>query len=481
MLTTRVQTPRALVRLGLATIDVTPPIGIYHRLWGAASHERASGIHRPLRADVLAIGTSSGTEIDHLRLQLDHVGFVDSQHRGFIRQIQQATGVPEDRIVISCSHTHSGGWYVPDRIPLPGGELIEGYLKSLGEKLQMCVRQAIADVSPAVLEYSTARCGMAADRNCWDDERKIHVCGYNPGVPSPDVVTVARISRPGGALRGSIVHYACHPTTLGWESSVISPDFIGTLREVVEKQTGTTCVYFQGASGDLGPRDGFVGDPAVADRNGRAVGFAALSALELLGPPETTFEYAGPVVSGATLGAWKHVGLTEAERKSSSELRGGPISVNLPKRTDLDATQLAAEQSKQLAEAQTAEAAGDPIKARDCRAYAERAKRWIARLQDLPAGPTFALDCTVYRLGNSIWVTTGGEPFHWLQDELSRRFPQFTILVSPLSGNLQAAYLLRRADYGRGLYQEEPSLPAPGCLEKLCDALSEKILRLIVE
>src|SRR6185369_13887791 len=107
----------------------------------------------------------------------------------------------------------------------------------------------------------------------------------------------------------TIVNYACHPTTLAWENALISPDFPGAMREVVEGTTGVPCLFLQGASGDLGPREGFVGDPAVADRNGRQLGHVALAALEALPPPGTRFEYEGPVISGATLGAWRHVPL----------------------------------------------------------------------------------------------------------------------------------------------------------------------------
>ncbi|HET7771575.1 MAG TPA: hypothetical protein VFN74_22575, partial [Chloroflexota bacterium] len=42
------------------------------------------------------------------------------------------------------------------------------------------------------------------------------------------------------------------------------------------------------------------------ERNGRQVGHAALSVIESLPPPQTRYEYAGPVVSGATLGEWQH-------------------------------------------------------------------------------------------------------------------------------------------------------------------------------
>ena len=43
-------TPQSLCRFGIARCDITPPAGIYHRMWGAATHDRSTGIHRPLSA-----------------------------------------------------------------------------------------------------------------------------------------------------------------------------------------------------------------------------------------------------------------------------------------------------------------------------------------------------------------------------------------------------------------------------------------------
>src|SRR4051794_20752813 len=50
-----VDTPQSVCRLGLARADITPPVGIYHRMWGAATHDRASGVHRPLTATGLVL------------------------------------------------------------------------------------------------------------------------------------------------------------------------------------------------------------------------------------------------------------------------------------------------------------------------------------------------------------------------------------------------------------------------------------------
>ena len=164
-------------------------------------------------------------------------------------------------------------------MPLPGGELIAPYLDSLKARVEELARQALDDLRPAVITYAAGRCDMAANRDYRDEERQIYVTGYNPDAPADDTVVVARVEDEAGKPRLGIVHYACHPTTLAWENSLLSPDFAGAMREVFEAGTGAPCVFFQGACGELGPPEtGFTGDTGTADRNGRQLGHAALSA-----------------------------------------------------------------------------------------------------------------------------------------------------------------------------------------------------------
>ena len=229
--------------------------------------------------------------------------------------VAKQAGVAVEQILVAFSHTHAAGLMDSSRAHLPGGDLIAPYLKKTATQVAEIVRQARQSVVPATITYGTGHCALAAHRDLWDEKTKQFVCGYHPAGPVDDTVLVGRVTAGDGKPLATFVNYACHPTTLAWQNTLISPDYIGALREVVEKETGVPCVFLQGASGDIGPREGFVGDVAVADRNGRQLGHLVLATLAQLPPPGTRYEYTGPVVSGATIGTWEHRPLPAERQK----------------------------------------------------------------------------------------------------------------------------------------------------------------------
>jgi hypothetical protein len=462
--------------------DITPPVGIYHRMWGAATHDRATGVHRPLYATVLAVAPSSGladsreTTVRRVVVGLDHCLLWHDDMQRLRDDVCRMSGLQPVELHIAFSHTHAAGLMDRSRAHLPGGELIGPYLDEMAAKIAEAVREAITNLADARIVYGAGRCDLAANREQWDEAGQQFVCGHNPSGPADDTLVVAKIEKPTGETIATVVNYACHPTTLAWQNTLISPDYIGALREVVEQVHGGVCLYLHGASGDLGPRDGFTGDTALADRNGRQLGYAALSALESLPRADKRFEYAGPVVSGATIGTWRYSELSPAELASQQVWRCEMFAVELPYRESLPTREATlADRDNWIVRERDAHVSGDAPGARDCRAQIERLDRQLVRVRQLPPGPTFPLTVALWKLGGGFWVWLEGEYYQYLQTTLRARFPGMPIIVATVVDGWRPAYLPTRETYGRGIYQEQVAVLAPGCLEAVTEAIAARI------
>jgi hypothetical protein len=468
---------------GLARCDITPPVGIYHRMWGAATHDRSTGVHRPLTATALTLhaspdaGDSQQNEAcDVVFLAVDHCLLWAKEMKTLLERVSAAADVPREQLFVMFSHTHGAGLMGLERAELPGGELIGPYLEDLAAKLADIVRQARASLQPAVITYGRGRCSLAANRDQWDEANQRWVCGHNAGGFADDTLVVARIADLEGRALGAVVNYACHPTTLAWENTLISPDYVGAMRELVEQNLDAPCFFIQGASGDLGPRVGFVGDTAVADSNGRQLGYAALAALEALPPARTQFEYVGPVISGATIGAWKYAPESSVAAQTASRWRQRTWTVVLEYRPGIPtAADDEAERARHLAAEQAARAAGDEAKARDCRAQAEIKTRQLVRIASLPPGPIYPFPVHLWQMGDAIWLALEAEHYQLLQRNLRDGFPNTTIIVATLVNGSLHSYLPPRELYGTGVYQETVALLAPGSLERLIDEIGAQI------
>ena len=77
-------------------------------------------------------------------------------------------------------------------------------------------------------------------------------------------------------ILATLINYACHPVTLGPQSTLISPDFVGKTREIVEKEWGGPCLFLNGAAGDINPKDGPRTDIERTNKIGTSLGKTVL-------------------------------------------------------------------------------------------------------------------------------------------------------------------------------------------------------------
>ncbi len=443
-------------RIGAAREDITPPAGIYARNWGAAKHDVAEDIHRPLTATVITLQEKEGAPpLVLAALDLGWWKAVDDE-RHVRDALLEALKVDPARVMINLSHTHSGPALCREDAAMPGGALIAPYLDKVRDAVVRAARRALDTAFAGTLTWKTGRCDLARNRDLKDPARDRYACGFNSRGTADDAVLVGRVADAGGRTRAVIVNYACHPTVLAWENTLISPDYPGAMREVVESNVkDALCVYLHGASGDVAACDQYTGDAATADRHGRQLGYAALSALEGMLPPATELRFAGIVESGAPLATWKRT-----PRAASPALAALRVDVELPLKNLASAAELEAE-----------------LKACGDRVLAERIRRKLRVRKVVGNGTTARVPLWVWRLGDGFLVGQPNEAYTMLQTELRRRFPGRAIGVMNLV-NGTIGYLPPAPLHGLDLYQVWQSPFDRGSLELVIEAAAGSIARL---
>lgn len=449
----RIRIPRTRARIGVARRDITPPVGIRAKNWGPADWERSEGAHRPFELTALAV--IAADDRPRVLLAVDGTWWRRvADEQGVRGTILDALGLDRDQLMLSLSHTHAGAVLCAADAHLPGGELIPGYLQALAAAGIAAGREALENAVPGLIEWTTGRCTLAADRELDVDGRAL--VGYNPAATADDTVTIGRLSVD-GAVRGTLVNYACHPTTLAWQSREVSPDYVGSMREVVESATGAPCLFVQGASGELAPREQYTGDVAVADRHGRSLGHAVLAALDALPVPGEELTLDGIVESGAPLAIWMGRAAGGGE-----DAAGSVTSVELPLR-DLPTLDQLAEEWKDI----------------DPRSREERLGRARNLREGYIDGPTVSHPVWAWRLGDAVIVGHPGEAYSRLQTTLRARFPETPIVVMNLTNGPGFVYLPTRDAYDRGAYQAWQTPLAPGALDLLEEHAVEVVAALL--
>lgn len=442
-------------RIGIARVDISPPIGIYARNWGAAKHDVADSIHRPLQ--LTAFTLSSITSEDD---QIGPLVFIDADlgwwktpqtFRQFQQRVLDELNLEPRQLIFALTHTHSGPPLMQADPTLPGSKLLQEWMEMLGAATVDAVRDAQKTMFEATLDWQVGRCGLAAKRDFPDPDPEASrlLCGFDPQGKPDDTLLLGRITDTSGNIRATLVNYACHPTTLAAENTAISPDYIGAMRETMESDTETHALFMLGACGDLAPRYQYVGDPEIADQHGRQLGFAALGTLHGMEPAGTRLAYRGILESGAPLAIWKH-----EPRELPTQLCAVMRTVELPLKDWPSADELDRQR----------------IACTD-RALEERLRRRRDIRRGIGDGSTYELPIYAWRIGDAVLVGCCGEPYSQLQQELRKRFASRTLICMNLI-NGSIGYLPPAELYDTDVYTVWQTPFDRGSLEIVIEAMT---------
>ena len=439
--------PSFIGQIGFAQADITPPIGIYSRNWGAADRDVAVGIHRPLSTRVLSLQCNDGDNT-LLLISLDLGWWKNREDEWFVRgAVLEEFGLDESQVLINLTHTHSGPVFCREDKDKPGGEFIAAYLNKVRDAVLQAARDALAGSTPATLSWTTGTCNLAQDRDLPDPNGSRVVCGFHPNTFADDTLLVGRVTDEDNQVLCILANYACHPTTLAWENNLISPDWIGAYYETIESQIGAPAMFLQGASGELQARETYTGNTEIADAQGRQFGFAVLSTLQTMLPASTQLEYSGVVESGAPLATWKRVASAPSILMSSQQLEVEVPLKDLESVAEIEASLTVCED----------------------RMLGERLTRKMRVRKTVGDGRSTRLPFWVWEVGDAIFIAQREEAYSVFQMELRRQFPNKAIIVMNLT-NGSCGYLPPDHLYDLDIYQVWQTPYARGCAEILRDA-----------
>ena len=440
--------------IGIGRQDMTPEAGIYCHNWGAATHEVADSVHRPLYAYAIAFRENDRTA-PIILATIDYSWFqVHETVRALREPLLREHGLADHQLWLSVTHSHSVPHIDAAFESKPGGNKIPAFREKLQAALADSVRSALANLAPATLTVGVGQSRLARRRDFLEPDSGRILCGPRPYEIADSTLLVGRISGPDGKVRGTLVNYACHPVSLGAGNTTVSPDYVGSLRAIVEDNTHAPCVFVHGASGDQTPRDSYSSDPQVADRNGASVAHSVLAVLHGMLPPGERLEFARTQQSGAALAIFENRPYTVDTAIASAR-----VELELPARDWPSVAEI---------EARIVAAADAPERVR-----MERLKAYVHNLSALNNGfPVWAI-----RLGEIFLIGTPAEAFTDLQIALRARFPDAAVVVAnDVNGSFN--YLPPAAYYGNGAYEQESADFGPGSLEKVIQGAGALMVQL---
>ena len=226
------------MKIGYAQNIITPALDTPVYLAGFGNDRRAESIHDDLYVRALAIQTE---QITLVLVALDLIGFFRPDVYEVIEtlKVSGTFRVLNPQIIIASTHTHHG----PDTMGLWGPDqktsgVDADYMSTIKGKISATILASLTDPKPASVKTAS-----------------VHVPGLVANFRNPEIMddelTLAQFMTSDGKPLATMYNFPCHPEVLWDKNPHITSDYVGYLRDEVEKQTSAPCIFFAGALGGM--------------------------------------------------------------------------------------------------------------------------------------------------------------------------------------------------------------------------------------
>lgn len=240
-------------KAGVGRGDITPPVGI--RLIGYTVRVGLSkAVLEPLTVTALVLGGKNNTiVILAIDLCVCSVEFTT----GLRKRCAHALGIVSANVMVNFSHSHSAPM-MPGWMPYDTADQLamqSEYSEQVLEQCENACRMAASNLRPARIGVGWGECQANINRRQRTNDGEVLLGEDANGICDPSV-GVLRVDDMAGQPLAVAFRYSCHTVTLGPLTNVISPDFAGPARKLVESQLGCLSLFLQGCAGNINPITG---------------------------------------------------------------------------------------------------------------------------------------------------------------------------------------------------------------------------------
>ncbi|HRP57723.1 neutral/alkaline non-lysosomal ceramidase N-terminal domain-containing protein [Agriterribacter sp.] len=252
---------------GAAEAVINPPAGAY--LAGYDQNRKSTGVHDDLFVKAVVIANRQNAlaivTIDCIGLPYPVVQHI----RDAVELKLPAGSFNAGHIIISSTHTHAG----PDVIGIWGPDMQHtgtdsSYTRLLINTAATVILKAWKRKRVVVAKYADTTFGEGWVENVSDS------------LETDRSVAVMQFTTRGGRNIATLTNFACHPTFLGKENTLVSADFPSGFYKQMKVKLGGINLYLQGAIGGWVQPEKVARTFEEAERKGKALAAAVSSALE---------------------------------------------------------------------------------------------------------------------------------------------------------------------------------------------------------
>ncbi|QWI48135.1 MULTISPECIES: neutral/alkaline non-lysosomal ceramidase N-terminal domain-containing protein [Bacillus cereus group] len=227
-------------KIGVCKVDITPPVGI-----DFVGYYRETGINNIEERIYGTIFVFEKDEMKTVFISIDNIGMIVDDTNIIRERVASELHVPVERITVVYTHTHSGPETVGD------DPLVQSYKMILVNNVVQGAVTANNNLKLCEVGWGVTTGDIGVNRRERTSDGKAKMGTNIEGIVDKRIGVLTMRNAETEELVGIVVFCTAHPNVLKGDSDVLSADYPGMTREILEKIVNCPVVIVQGAAGNV--------------------------------------------------------------------------------------------------------------------------------------------------------------------------------------------------------------------------------------